>query len=198
MLERIRGLVIEKKSGQAVIEAGGLGLKIRLSIPTFLDLPEPPGEAIVLTRLIIREESWEIFGFLTEAEREAFDILTSVTRVGPRLALSVLSYIDPRELAHILIRQDLVALSAVKGIGSKTAERLLVELRDKAPKLAAMTGPMEPISGSLSLIMDEAVQALVNLGYTRSEADKVVRSLKLAPEADLGTTIKEALKALNR
>ncbi|MDR0548909.1 MAG: Holliday junction branch migration protein RuvA [Deltaproteobacteria bacterium] len=198
MLESIRGRILEKRAGQAVIETFGLGLKIRLAIPAFLALPEPPGEAFILTRLIIREESWDIFGFITPAEREAFDILTSVTRVGPRLALSILSSLEPRELAQILLSQDLPSLSRVKGIGLKTAERLLVELRDKAPKLAAMAGELGEIkTEKRSQVLDDALQALVNLGYTRAESEKAIRSLKLDPEADLGVVLKNALKALN-
>jgi Holliday junction DNA helicase RuvA len=198
MLERIRGTIIEKRAGQAVIEAGGFGLKIRLAIPAFLALPDPPGEAIVYTRLIIREESWEIFGFLSPAEREAFDILTSVSRVGPRLALSVLSSLEPNDLAQVLLSQDLPALASIKGIGAKTAERLLVELRDKAPKLAAMAGPAEPRTEKRSLVLDEAAQALINLGFARSDVEKTLRDLKRGSDDDLGAVIKEALKALNR
>jgi Holliday junction DNA helicase RuvA len=195
MLDRIMGRVLEKRAGQAVIEAGGLGLRVKMAIPAFLALPEPPGKALVLTRLVIREENWEIFGFLAPAEREAFDILTSVSRVGPRLALAVLSSLEPKDLAHIVVNQDLASLAAVKGIGSKTAERLLVELKDKAPKLAAMAGPADPLGPKKGQALDEAALALVNLGYSRSEAEKAVRGLKLAEGADLETVIKAALRA---
>ncbi|MDR1578304.1 MAG: Holliday junction branch migration protein RuvA [Deltaproteobacteria bacterium] len=197
MLDHIKGQLVEKKAGQAVIEVGGLGLRVKMAIPAFVALPEPPGEALILTRLVMREEAWEIFGFLTEAEREAFDILTSVTRVGPRLALTILSSLEPKELAQILISQDLTSLSSIKGIGAKTAERLLVELKDKALKLAAMTGPVEANSGKRTIVHEEAVQALVNLGYTRSESEKAVRSVGARPDEDLGAVIKGALKALN-
>ncbi|MDR2422553.1 MAG: Holliday junction branch migration protein RuvA [Deltaproteobacteria bacterium] len=197
MLDRIRGRVIEKKAGQAVIEVGGFGLRVRLAIPAFLALPEPPAEAVVLTRLVIREESWEIFGFLAPAEREAFDILTFVPRVGPRLALAVLSSLEPKDLAHILINQDLASLAAIKGIGSKTAERLLVELKDKAPRLAAMAGPAGPKGPKKAQALDEAALALINLGYSRSEAEKAIRGLKLADDADLETVIKAALRAVS-
>ncbi|MDR2142468.1 MAG: Holliday junction branch migration protein RuvA [Deltaproteobacteria bacterium] len=198
MLDHIRGKLVEKKAGRTVIEAGGLGLLVRMAIPAFLALPEPPEEAVILTRLIIREESWEIFGFLTEAEREAFDILTSVSRVGPRLALTILSSLEPRELAQILINQDLAGLSAIKGIGSKTAERLLVELKEKAVRLAAMTGPLDALPQRPTQVLEEVVQALINLGGSRSEAEKVAsRVLKAQPDADFASVIKEALKIFN-
>ncbi|MDR1871306.1 MAG: Holliday junction branch migration protein RuvA [Deltaproteobacteria bacterium] len=198
MLDQLRGKLIEKKAGLAVIEVAGFGLKVRMAIPAFLALPEPPNEAVILTRLVIREESWEIFGFLSPAEREAFDILTSVSRVGPRLALTVLSSLDPGKLATILINQDLPALASIKGLGPKTAERLLVELKEKALKLAAMSGgPVDQSAQERSLVLEEAVQALINLGYNRAESEKTVARLKPAVDADLGTVIKDALKALN-
>jgi Holliday junction DNA helicase RuvA len=196
MLNHLEGTLFEKKAGQIVITVQGFGLSVRLAMPAYLALPEPPAKVTILTRLIMREESWEIFGFLTPAEREAFDILTSVSRVGPRLALTVLSSLDPGELAKILINQDLASLSSIKGIGGKTAERLLVELKEKAIKLAAMTGG-ETAAGPKSVAMDEAIQALCSLDYTRAEAEKAVRGLNLDPQSDLGTIIKEALKVLN-
>ncbi|MDR1395498.1 MAG: Holliday junction branch migration protein RuvA, partial [Deltaproteobacteria bacterium] len=125
MLDHLKGKITAKKAGQTVIEVNGFGFLVRMAIGAFLTLPEPPGEVTILTRLIIREESWELFGFLSEAEREAFDILTSVSRVGPRLALTVLSSLTPGELARILVSQDLTALSSIKGIGAKTARRIL-------------------------------------------------------------------------
>ncbi|MDR1086006.1 MAG: Holliday junction branch migration protein RuvA [Deltaproteobacteria bacterium] len=198
MLNHIRGTITEKKTGQAVIEAGGLGLSVRLSLPSFFALPEPPAEATVLTRFIIREENWEIFGFLSPAEREAFDILTSVSRVGPRLALTVLSSLDPHNLAQILINQDLASLAAIKGIGAKTAERLLVELKEKAVKLAGMTGTSTAGGGQKTVVIEEAVQALLTLGYSRAEAEKAVRTVAPGPDTDLSEVIKEALKTLSR
>jgi Holliday junction DNA helicase RuvA len=198
MLDHIKGQIVEKKAGQAVIEAGGLGFLVKMAIPAYLALPEPPGIATILTRLIIREESWEIFGFLKPAEREAFDILTSVSRVGPRLALTILSSLEPYELAQILIDQDLASLSSIKGIGAKTAERLLVELKDKALRLASVSASSsdKPLA-KRTLVQDEAVLALVNLGYGRSEAEKAVRSVAAKAEDDLGAVIKAALKSLN-
>jgi Holliday junction DNA helicase RuvA len=198
MLNHIRGTITEKKTGQIVIEAGGLGLSVRLSLTSFFALPEPPTEVTVLTRFIIREENWEIFGFLSQAEREAFDILTSVSRVGPRLALTVLSSLDPHSLAQILINQDLTSLAAIKGIGAKTAERLLVELKEKAVKLAGMTGTSPSADGRRTVVIEEAVQALLTLGYSRAEAEKAVRTVTPGQDTDLSQIIKEALKALSR
>jgi Holliday junction DNA helicase RuvA len=140
MITHLKGRLISKKPGAIVVEAGGLGYAVAVPLGTFLALPEPPEEVTILTRLFIREESWELFGFLTSFERESFIALTSVTRIGPRLALTILSALEPGEFARALMTRDLGALAAVKGIGGKTAERLMLELKDKAPRLAALAG----------------------------------------------------------
>lgn len=188
---------MEKSSGKALVEVGGLGLSLLVPLSTFSALPQPPEEVTLMTRLIIREESWDLFGFATALERETFDILNSVSRVGPKLALTIISAIEPDELAQALMTQDLPRLSGIKGIGLKTAERLIVELKDKAQKLAAAglagAGP-QAFSKK-----EEMVQALINLGYTRPEAERGIRAATqaLGPEADLGQMVREALKNLS-
>ncbi|MDR1677331.1 MAG: Holliday junction branch migration protein RuvA [Deltaproteobacteria bacterium] len=199
MLDRVRGKVLEKTGGRVVVETGGLGLSLQTPLSTFLALPQPQEEVVLMTRLIIREESWDLFGFLTKLERETFDILTSVSRVGPKLALTIISAIEPAELAQVLMTQDLPKLAAIKGIGLKTAERLIVELKDKAQKLASLFelpagSQISPISSQ----KEETLQALINLGYSRAEAEKAYRaaSTKLGAEAELSLMVREALKNL--
>ncbi len=197
MICHIRGRLISKKPGSAVIEAGGLGYDLAVPLGTFLALPEPPAEVNLFTRLIIREESWELYGFLTSLERESF------------LALTIISALEPGELARALMTRDLAAIAGIKGIGAKTAERLLVELKDKAPKLAALAGlkaedlkagPAPDEGAGPAADDDEAVSALVNLGYSPPEARKgaaLARS-EAGPTADLGTVLRLALKTLTR
>lgn len=208
MITHIRGRLVSKKPGQAIVEAGGLGYELAVPLSTFLALPEPPSEIALFTRLVIREESWDLYGFMTDLERESFLALTSVTRIGPKLALTIISALEPGELARALMTRDLSALAGIKGIGAKTAERLMVELKDKAPRLAALAG-LEP--GALKALAaagpeaagpgeDEALSALVNLGYTQAESAKAVRQARseAGPEADLGTVLRLALKALTQ
>ncbi|MDR2387634.1 MAG: Holliday junction branch migration protein RuvA [Deltaproteobacteria bacterium] len=199
MIERIRGQLLEKSSGRVVIEVGGLGLSLMTPLSTFSALPEIAQEVSLLTRLIIREDNWDLFGFSTLLERETFDILTSVSRVGPKLALTVISAIEPEELAQALMTQDLAKLSAIKGIGLKTAERLIVELKEKAQKLSGLSGQFGSGAPTLSSKKEEMVQALINLGYNRLEAEKGTRAATaaLGPEADLGQLVREALKHLS-
>jgi Holliday junction DNA helicase RuvA len=157
-----------------------------------------------MARLVIREESWDLFGFLTKLERDSFDILTSVTRIGPKLALTIISAMEPQELGRALMAQDLAKISAIKGIGVKTAERLIVELKDKAIKLSGLSSsteqsPTAAQSPEPLQVKEEAAMALVNLGYTRAEAEKAIRlSLpKLSPNPDLGAIVRQSLKSLS-
>ena len=210
MITHIRGKLLNKKPGQVVVEAGGLGYELAVPLNTFLALPEPPAEVALHTRLFIREESWDLFGFLTTLERESFSALTSVNRIGPKLALTIVSALEPGELARALMTRDLGAISRIKGIGAKTAERLMVELKDKAPKLAALAGlkPEElkaaapEVSGAgedFGAEEDEAVSALINLGYTAAEARKAVRLARNeAGSSDLGLVLRLALKNLTK
>jgi Holliday junction DNA helicase RuvA len=200
MIERIRGKILEKASGRVVVEVGGLGLSLMTPLTTFASLPALDEEVTLMTRLIIKEESWDLFGFRSVLERETFDILTSVNRVGPKLALTILSGIEPDDLAQALITQDLSKLAGIKGIGLKTAERLIVELKDKAQKLSSLMGSangsaVTPVFSK----KEEMTQALINLGYTRLEAEKGIRAAitKLGPDADFGQLVREALKSLS-
>ncbi|MDR1165854.1 MAG: Holliday junction branch migration protein RuvA [Deltaproteobacteria bacterium] len=204
MIDRLRGKLLAKDFGRVVVETGGgLGLFLKTPLSTSLALPEIGKEVSLFTRLVLREESIELFGFLTNLEKESFDILTSVTRIGPRLALTIISAIGPAELAQALATQDIAKLSAIKGIGLKTAERLMVELKDKAQRLSDLAetlpgGPALQAQGeNAKTLRDEASQALQSLGYTRAEADKAVKSAAAKDKAldSVENLIREALKA---
>jgi Holliday junction DNA helicase RuvA len=165
-----------------------------MSLTSYLALPEPPAEVFLLTRLFIREESWDLYGFLNPLERDAFIALTSVSRVGPKLALTVLSALSPEELARALMSRDLARLSAIKGLGTKTAERLLVELKDRAPKLAALCG-----LSAAGPAEDEVVSGLLNLGYSEAEARKAALAARReAGSDDLAEILKLALNHLKK
>ncbi|MDR2354169.1 MAG: Holliday junction branch migration protein RuvA [Deltaproteobacteria bacterium] len=202
MLIRLRGKLLEKNYGKVVVETGGgLGLLLLTPLTTSLALPEVGTEVILQTRLIMREESMELFGFLTLEERESFDILISVSRIGPRLALTIISALGPKELGTALLNQDLHKLSSIKGIGAKTAERILVELKDKATRLISVadaTGQGPEASGSPTAV-HEATLALQSLGYTRVEAERTIKVAlkKTGADQSVETLIREALKTLN-
>ena len=198
MITHIRGRLVSKKPGQAVVEAGGLGYELAVPLGTFLALPEPPAEVSLFTRLVIREDSWDLYGFLSERERVAFLALISVSRVGPKLALTVISALTPENLAQALMTRDLAAIAGIKGLGAKTAERLVVELKDQAPKLAALCG-LAAESQPAAPAEDEAALALLNLGYTEAEARRAARSARQeAPGGDLGEVLRLALRQLTK
>ncbi len=207
MISQIKGTLLEKKPGQIVVEAASLGYEIAVPLSTFLALPEPPSEVKIFTRLIIREDAWDLYGFLTKLEKETFLALTSVNRIGPKLALTIISSIEPGDLAKTIMTKDLGALSRIKGIGGKTAERLLLELKDKAPQLAALAGlkasdlASAPQDTAIEPIEDnEALSALMNLGYTRNEAEKSLKAAQkeLGDLSDLGLVLRSSLKFLSK
>lgn len=209
MITHIRGQLISKKTGSVVVEAAGIGYDLAVPLSTFLALPDPPAEVFLCTRLFIREESWDLFGFMTDLERESFSALTSVNRIGPKLALTIISALEPGELARALMTRDLSILAGIKGIGVKTAERLMVELKDKAPRLAVLAGlrtdelktaSSGPVPAAEAGPEDEAVSALVNLGYTPAEAGKATRLARgeAGEETELGTVLRLALKNLTQ
>ena len=211
MITHLRGQLISKTPGKIVIEAGGLGYELSVSLNAFLALPEVPAEVFMYTRLFIREEAWDLYGFITPLERESFLALTSVNRIGPKLALTIVSALEPGDLARALMTKDLGTIASIKGIGAKTAERLMVELKDKAPKLAAMAGLSagnikEATKAGAAVGQefwgeeDDAVSALVNLGYTPAEARKAVDAARqeVGEDSSLSIILPLALKNLTK
>ncbi|MDR1313886.1 MAG: Holliday junction branch migration protein RuvA [Deltaproteobacteria bacterium] len=209
MIERVLGKILEKSpSGRVVVGTpGGVGYAVTSPMSTTLRLPPEGTEAELYTRTVWGEKSAELYGFLTRPERDAFDILLSVNKVGPKLALTLLSSLDPPDLARAVAEQDLHRLSSVKGIGLKTAERIMLELKDKAGKLtdaasAPDAGSTGGPGGAPAGQVSEASSALQNMGYTRVEAEKALRGIVPPPgksgDAVLEHLIREALKALGR
>ena len=194
MIGRLRGTLVRKEPPALLVEAGGVGYELEAPMTTFYDLPAA-GESVTLyTHLVVREDAHLLYGFSRESQRRQFRALLKVNGVGPRVALAVLSGLSEAELAACIAREDVARLTQIPGIGRKTAERLIVELRDKMaaepPLATAPTStpvPADPIG--------EAVSALVALGYKPNEASRVVRAV---PNAGLSTEeiIRQALKAM--
>ncbi|MBF0527682.1 MAG: Holliday junction branch migration protein RuvA [Deltaproteobacteria bacterium] len=203
MISRLRGQLEEKNAGNLVLMANGVGYEVFIPLSTFYDLPGPGTQVSLYIKTVVREDAIELFGFLTQAEKEAFLLLTGVTKVGPRLALNILSGIGPGELVTAITTRNMARLTSIPGIGTKTAERLLMELKDKAAKLTALVGvqtaglPDLPING----LGGDVVSALMNLGYARQEAEKAVAAVMKhaeSQEADLGDLIRLSLKRLKK
>lgn len=199
MIASLRGRLTESGPGACVVEAGGVGYLVQVSSHTAAALP-PRGEEVSLrTRQIVREDSLQLFGFLDAGELRLFDLLIGVSGIGPRLAIAVLSGLPAARLAAAIRDGHVAALVAIPGIGRKTAERLVVELRDRMGDVAAAPEPeaagARPVGGAF----DDAVAALATLGYTRAQAQQAVRAVTTdGGDDDTERLVRRALARLAR
>lgn len=193
MYHHIKGILISKKPGQAVIEAGGVGFKLLISLNTYQDLPEPGNQVRLLTHLYVREDDLQLYGFSQEPERQAFQIMIGISGVGPKLALAVLSRLTPSDLEQAVAHQDMTMLTSISGVGRKTAERLLIELKGKLAE--AVVEGLPGIKGQPAAA-DPAVEALQSLGLSLPEARNAVdkAKAKLGAGAPVEQVVREALK----
>src|SRR3954464_14696607 len=190
MIGRLTGTLAAKAPPQVLVDVGGVGYEVDVPMSSFYNLPAVGERVTLLTHFVVREDAQVLFGFLTAPERSTFRLLVKISGVGPRTALSILSGLSVDELSQAVARQDGGRLVKVPGIGKKTAERLLLELKGKlAPELAVPATAISDVQGDI-------VQALVALGYNEREAPAALKPLP----ADVGVSdgIKLALKALNR
>jgi len=191
MIGRITGTLLEKHPPQLLVEAGGVGYEVEVPMSTFFSLPGVGERVALLTHFVVREDAQLLYGFLTQKERAAFRELIRISGVGPKLALSVLSGLTVDELAQCVALQESGRLTKVPGIGKKTAERLLLELKGKlADALPQAAGGVSTPVG----IASDALNALLALGYSEKEA---LPTLKQLPEGlGLEDSIRQALKLL--
>jgi holliday junction DNA helicase RuvA len=191
MIGRIAGTLLEKNPPEVLVEAGGVGYEIDVPMSTFYNLPALGERVTLLTHLTVREDAHQLYGFLTAAERQAFRELIRISGVGSRTALAVLSGMSVGELAQAVTLQESARLTRVPGIGKKTAERLLLELRGKlGAALAGVASAAAPASAGST----DVLRALLALGYSEKEAGTAVR--QLPAEASVSDGIRLALKSL--
>lgn len=194
MIGYLTGKIISKKPTQIILDVNGVGYLVHISISTFEKLGD--AESISLyTYLAVREDALDLYGFFTQSEKEMFELLISVSGIGPKLAQGILSGIQIGELNEALKTGNIARLVAIPGIGRKTAERLLVELRDKVESLAISMDAKSSVSFS---VRSDAIAALTNLGYNRANAERVVKNIiDKTPDASIEELIKDALGMLN-
>lgn len=201
MIERISGRLLEKTPTWCVIDCHGVGMGLHISLGTFQQLDGiGPGDAVALhTHLHVREDVLQLFGFAEAEEKRYFRLLTTVSGVGPRLALAVLSGVKPDDLRQAIAREDVSRLTHIPGVGKKTAQRLILELREKIDREAAMseTLPGSPLPAQREQYQ-EAALALLSLGYKDGEARRAIEKVAGAADGDLALeeVIKRALKEL--
>jgi len=196
MISRLRGQLVEKDVEGLVVDVGGVGYRASASQGTLGALPAIGEECVLHTRMVVREDAMLLFGFATRDERAAFDSLVTVSKVGPKLALSVLSTMSPPEVASCVARGDVVKLSSVPGLGRKTAERLVLELRGKDLAAAFSPESVGAVSngGSGGGPFMEAREALTALGYSLDEAEGALNDVP--PQESATRYIKEALRRI--
>jgi Holliday junction DNA helicase RuvA len=197
MIARLHGTLLAKGPTEAVVDVGGVGYALSIPLSTFERLGDTGSAVTLLTHLHVREDSLQLFGFATDTEREMFRLLLSVSGIGPKLAQTVLSGIPAADLRAHIGTGNLGALTAVPGVGRKTAERLVLELREKMARLTPDAPSGLPGESSTR---QEALLALTSLGYPRPAAERAVRAaLQASPEAEatLESLIKAALRTIN-
>ena len=196
MIGRISGILVEKNPPAITVDVHGLGYEIDVPMSTFYNLPASGEKVTLHTHLIVREDGHFLYGFATEGERAAFRQLLKISGIGARTALAVLSGMSVAELAQAVTLQEAGRLTKVPGIGKKTAERLLLELRDRLPKTLAVGGAKVGAGDTASDAASDIMNALLALGYNEREAVSAMKGL--APESSVSDGIRAALKLLSK
>jgi holliday junction DNA helicase RuvA len=195
MIALLTGSIAYRAIDHLIVDVGGVGYRLMIPLSTFYTLPETGGVRLhVYTN--VKEDAIHLYGFSSMAEKELFILLLSVSGIGPRLALNILSNIATADLGAALAQGDLRRLSAIPGIGRKTAERMVLELKDKIGQLGSMPLPTGKPTVEPATLLDDSLSALVNLGYKENQARKVLESMVIAADAPLETILRGALKIL--
>lgn len=195
MIASLSGVVLEKNLNDAVIDVNGVGYRVNLSLIAMLRLPEDGQRVRLRIRTVVREDALDLYGFLTRAEEELFLLLTSVSQVGPKLALNVMSGLDAEELAQAIAQGEVARLTKIHGVGKKTAERLVLELKDKVKRVEKSSASQAASAGGAR---GDLVSALVNLGYKPVQAEKAADAAaeRVGPEASFEVLFREALRGI--
>jgi len=192
MIAHLRGKLISKHPNQAIVEAGGVGYDVTISVPTFSELPALNAEVSFFIHTHVREDALALFGFLRAQEKQLFEKLLSVSGIGPKLAITILSGMPADAMVAAIKGNNVAALTRIPGIGKKTAERMVLELRDKLdtfgvpPEAAAAMSPVE----------EDVISALVNLGYQRALVERALGRVTKATDETFDTLFRKSLAAL--
>jgi Holliday junction DNA helicase RuvA len=201
LIASLRGIVQEKNANDVVVDVNGVGYRVHLSLLSLTRLPEEGQPVRLRIRTVVREDAFDLYGFSSRAEEEMFLLLTSVSGVGPRNAMNVLSGLELETLVSSIARGDVGRLTKIHGVGRKTAERLVLELKEKVKWLALEPGADgAPTPGPESPLLSDVVSALVNLGYKPQQAEKAAdtASGRAGGDASFAVLFREALKGLRQ
>ena len=201
MIATLAGTLRLRDAGRVIVEAGGIGYEIFIPLSTYYRIPATGTYVELEIRQVVREDAITLYGFATPAEKTAFDLLIGVQHVGPKLALAVLSVLAPGDLASAVAHDDVARIDAVPGVGAKVAERVVRELRDKIGALTLVpshrTATAGPENGAGASILDDAVSALINLGYKPAEAKRAVDAVGVDESGgNLETLLRKSLAVI--
>lgn len=199
MIALLTGELAQRHADGVIVDVGGVGYRVQIPLSTFYALPEQ-GRIQLHIHTHVKEDAINLFGFLSAREKDFFALLISVSGVGPKLAITILSHMAAEELAAALSEGDIVRLTGIPGIGRKSAERLVLELQDKAATFAgsALPSASSPATRRATDIHDDALSALLNLGYKENLAKKAIKQLEIDPSATLEEVLKNALQVLRK
>lgn len=198
MIAMVKGELAYKSVDHVILDVGGVGYRLFIPLSTFYSLPDS-GQVRLFVHTHVREDALHLYGFLSTDEKQLFALLISISGIGPKLAINILSHIPAADLHTAIAEGDVKRLSALPGIGKKTAERLVLELQDKVAKAGLVQQPGEPSvppASRRTAPLDDVLSALVNLGYKENQARKILENLEIAPDAPMEDILKGALKVL--
>ena len=197
MIAQLRGRILEKHPNRIVTDVNGVGYEVFVPLSTFYGLGEPGSEVALRIHTHVREDALLLYGFATALEEDLFERLIGVGGIGPKLALAVLSGIEPADLVRAIERGDVARLTAIPGVGKKTSERIVLELKDRLPTVQIAGSSAAAVD--VPLLRDDLLSALINLGYHRPLAEKAVdAAIKTTPEGSFELTLKQALRELSK
>jgi len=194
MFESIKGTLVDKTPHRAVVETGGIGYRLAIPLSTYTRLPDFQKNIHLFLSQVVREDSNTLYAFLQKEERDLFETLITLSGIGPKTALAIIGHLDVAALQRAVASSDVRLLSKIPGIGKKTAERLVIEMRDKFKGVKGKAVPLTALDG----IVGDAMNALLNLGYNPIEAQKAVQAVieEKKDETDLGKIITAALQKI--
>ena len=197
MIAYLHGLIFEKHPNRVVVDVAGVGYDVSVPLSTFYGLGEPGTDIALRIHTHVREDALALYGFATRLEQDLFERLIGVSGIGPKLALAVLSGIEPPDLVRAIERGDVARLTAIPGVGKKTSERIVLELKDRLPRIHPVPGGTDMPAAGAPGVRDDVLSALMNLGYHRPLAEKAVDgAIKTATGGSFEDTLKQALKEL--
>jgi len=201
MIAHLQGMLAVKTVERVVVDVHGVGYQVVVPLSTYYALPDLQERVMLLTTMYVREDTMRLYGFATPQEQEMFELLISVSSVGPRLALNMLSSLTATDLRQTIAQAETRRLQAIPGVGRKTAERVVLELQDKMAALALTTAGQSPLLVTADeQVMRDVISALLNLGYRQQEAERAVRAARAKQDGSLTleALLKDALQALAR